>query len=71
MLSSSRSILRAGLLLFVSLALVMLTLAGILFWAWHGSILGVALSALLPGLCAMLLLPTSHSGGRQTTRRHG
>jgi hypothetical protein len=26
---------------------------GIVYWAWQGSLIGVALSALVPGLCAI------------------
>jgi hypothetical protein len=51
----SRS-LRAGMLLLLPFMLATLACAGILFCAWQGSIIGVALSALVPGSCAVLML---------------
>ena len=41
---------RSGLLVFILIVLALGSCAGIVFSAWHGSILGVAVAALVPGL---------------------
>lgn len=47
---------RAALLLIALLALVAGACAGIVFWAWQGSLTGVVVSALVPGTCALSVL---------------
>ena len=42
--------------LFVLIALALLACGGIVYWAWLGSLLGVALSALVPGCCAVQVM---------------
>ena len=54
----SASAVRTGLLLLLFLVLVVEACAGIIYWAWQGSLIGVALSALIPGSCAASLLFT-------------
>ena len=58
--SSARS-LWATLLLVLELALIAGAGVGIIYWALHGSLLGVALSALLPGPGAVWLLASSRT----------
>ena len=41
---------RSGLLVIILIVLAVGSSAGIVFSAWHGSILGVAVAALVPGL---------------------
>ena len=52
----SASAARTGFLLLLFLVLAAGACAGIIFWAWRGSLIGVALSALVPGSCATSLL---------------
>lgn len=47
--------LRAGLLLLL-FALGVAACAGIVYWAWQGSLIGVVLSALIPGTLALSIL---------------
>ncbi len=51
--------LRPWLLVLASLALAAGACAGIVYWSWQGSLIGVALSALVPGTCALALLARS------------
>jgi hypothetical protein len=53
--------LRARLLLAVEIFLVALAGFGIIYWAFHGSLIGVALSALLPGPGVVWMLANSRS----------
>ena len=46
---------RSGLFLLLALLLATGACAGIIFWAWRGSLIGVALSALVPGSWAIAL----------------
>lgn len=46
---------RSGLLLLLALLLAAGAGAGIIYWAWQGSLVGVVLSALVPGSCAAAL----------------
>ena len=46
---------RAGVLL-ILLTLAVCTCAGIVYWAWHGSLIGVTLSALVPALSGIWFL---------------
>lgn len=47
---------RAALLLLALLASAVGAFAGIVFWAWQGSLIGVVVSALVPGTCAIAVL---------------
>jgi hypothetical protein len=51
----SRSV-RTGALLVLGGALLAAACFGIVFWSWQGSVLGVVLSALLPGSGAIWTL---------------
>ena len=53
----SASVVRSAGLVLLSLILASGAYAGIIYWAWQGSLIGVAVSALLPGGCAVLVLP--------------
>ena len=55
----SASAVRSGFLLLLFLVLAAGACAGIIYWAWQGSLIGVALSALVLGCCASSVL----SGG--------
>ncbi len=58
---------RAGLVLLLSMLLAAGAGAGIIYWAWQGSLIGVVLSALLPGSLATVLA----SGEPRRTRPSG
>lgn len=42
--------------LLVLFVLALLACGGIVYWAWLGSLAGVALSALVPGCCAVRVM---------------
>ena len=52
----SRSLLQSGSLLLLSAILVTGACAGIVYWAWQGSLIGVVVSALVPGCFATSVL---------------
>jgi hypothetical protein len=54
--SDSAGFVRSGAFLLLSLLLAIGACAGIIYWAWHGSLLGVVLSAVLPGSGASALV---------------
>ncbi len=47
---------RAALLLLALFTLATGACAGIVYWAWQGSLAGVVVSALIPGTCAIAVL---------------
>ena len=44
---------RTGVLVVLGSLLLAAACGGIVFWAWHGSVMGVLLSAMLPGFAAI------------------